>query len=47
VIITPFHNMLLCSPATTEADVQRLLMAFDDVLAELVMGRVPTEGVAA
>jgi glutamate-1-semialdehyde 2,1-aminomutase len=35
VIITPFHNMLLCSPATTQADVQRLLMAFDEVLAQL------------
>jgi glutamate-1-semialdehyde 2,1-aminomutase len=35
IIITPFHNMLLCSPATTEADVQRLLSAFDEVLAQL------------
>lgn len=36
VIITPFHNMLLCSPATTQADVQRLLTAFDEVLALLL-----------
>jgi glutamate-1-semialdehyde 2,1-aminomutase len=36
VLITPFHNMLLCSPATTAADVQRLLAAFDEVLALLV-----------
>ena len=36
VLITPFHNMLLCSPATTQADVQRLLGAFDEVLAQLV-----------
>jgi len=35
VLITPFHNMLLCSPATTQADVQRLLSAFDEVLALL------------
>jgi glutamate-1-semialdehyde 2,1-aminomutase len=35
VLITPFHNMLLCSPATTAADVQRLLAAFDEVLALL------------
>ncbi|MBP9905662.1 MAG: aspartate aminotransferase family protein [Rhodoferax sp.] len=35
VLITPFHNMLLCSPATRAADVTRLLDAFDDVLAEL------------
>jgi glutamate-1-semialdehyde 2,1-aminomutase len=36
VLITPFHNMLLCCPATTSADVQRLLAAFDEVLALLV-----------
>lgn len=35
VMITPFHNMLLCSPATTQADAQRLLAAFDEVLAQL------------
>ncbi len=35
VLITPFHNMLLCCPATTAADVQRLLTAFDEVLALL------------
>ena len=38
VLITPFHNMLLCSPATTQADVQCLLSAFDEVLAQLVVG---------
>lgn len=32
VLITPFHNMLLCSPATSADDVQRLLVAFDEVL---------------
>jgi glutamate-1-semialdehyde 2,1-aminomutase len=32
VMITPFHNMMLSCPATTEADVARLLAAFDEVL---------------
>ncbi|HET9823523.1 MAG TPA: aspartate aminotransferase family protein [Burkholderiaceae bacterium] len=32
VMITPFHNMMLVSPATTDADIARLLDAFDDVL---------------
>lgn len=32
VLITPFHNMLLCSPATSADDVQRLLTAFEEVL---------------
>jgi len=35
VLITPFHNMLLCSPATTASNVQRLLAAFDEVLRML------------
>ena len=35
VMITPFHNMLLASPVTSDADVDRLLAAFDDVLAGL------------
>ncbi len=35
VMITPFHNMLLASPVTTDADVERLLAAFDDVLEAL------------
>ncbi len=35
VLITPFHNMLLCSPATTATDVQRLLAAFDEVLQQV------------
>jgi glutamate-1-semialdehyde 2,1-aminomutase len=39
VIITPFHNMLLCSPATTHEDVQHLISAFDEVLSQLVKGR--------
>jgi glutamate-1-semialdehyde 2,1-aminomutase len=35
VLITPFHNMMLVSPATTEAQVQQLLRAFDDCCGEL------------
>ena len=35
VMITPFHNMLLTCPATTSADIQRMLAAFDDVLQAL------------
>jgi glutamate-1-semialdehyde 2,1-aminomutase len=36
VLITPFHNMTLCCPATTEADVNTLLQALDSVLVELL-----------
>jgi glutamate-1-semialdehyde 2,1-aminomutase len=36
VLITPFHNMLLCSPATTRADVALLLQAIDEVLTLLL-----------
>ena len=35
VLITPFHNMMLVCPATTAADVDRLLAALDGVLADL------------
>ncbi len=35
VLITPFHNMALMCPATTEADVDRHTEAFDEALAEL------------
>ncbi|MBN3855657.1 aspartate aminotransferase family protein [Paraburkholderia sp. Ac-20340] len=35
VLITPFHNMMLVCPDTSEADVDRLLGAFDACLAEL------------
>lgn len=35
VMITPFHNMLLTCPATTQADVQALLSALDAVLRAL------------
>ena len=35
VLMTPFHNMALMSPATTEADVDRHSTAFDEALAAL------------
>jgi glutamate-1-semialdehyde 2,1-aminomutase len=35
ILMTPFHNMALMSPATTEADVDRHTAMFDEVLAEL------------
>ena len=35
VLITPFHNMALVSPATTEADVDRHTEVFSDALGEL------------
>lgn len=39
VLITPFHNMLLVSPATTLAQVQRLLDAFDEAVGTLAANR--------
>jgi glutamate-1-semialdehyde 2,1-aminomutase len=35
VLMTPFHNMALMSPATTEADVDRHTAVFDETLAAL------------
>lgn len=35
VLMTPFHNMALMSPVTTEADVDRHTAAFDEALAAL------------
>lgn len=35
VLITPFHNMALMSPATTEADVDRHTAVFDEAISEL------------
>lgn len=35
VLITPFHNMMLISPATTRAQVQQLLEAFTACIREL------------
>jgi glutamate-1-semialdehyde 2,1-aminomutase len=36
VLLTPFHNMALMSPATTEADVDTHTSVFDEMAAELV-----------
>ncbi len=38
VLITPFHNMMLVCPDTTDADVQQLLHALDDTLQALAHG---------
>ena len=35
ILLTPFHNMALMSPATTEADVDVHTQVFDDALAAL------------
>jgi glutamate-1-semialdehyde 2,1-aminomutase len=35
VLMTPFHNMALMSPATTEADIDRHTEAFDEAVAAL------------
>jgi glutamate-1-semialdehyde 2,1-aminomutase len=35
---TPFHNMMLTSPATTEAQVDRHTEAFESAVAELAEG---------
>lgn len=36
VLIAPFHNMMLVSPATTKAQINRLIAAFSDVLGHLI-----------
>jgi len=36
ILLTPFHNMALMSPATTEADVDRHTEVFDEAARELV-----------
>ncbi len=36
LLITPFHNMTLCCPDTTEADVERLIESLDQALAEVL-----------
>ncbi len=35
VLLTPFHSMMLVSPATSRADVDKLLAVFDELLAVL------------
>lgn len=39
VVITPFHNMTLVSPATEAADVERLVAVLGDCLDELLAGQ--------
>ncbi|MFK4132795.1 aspartate aminotransferase family protein [Pseudomonas luteola] len=36
ILITPFHNMTLCCPDTTEADVDRLIATLDNALTDLL-----------
>lgn len=35
VLLTPFHNMMLICPATTDADMSKLVQIFNDCLKEL------------
>jgi glutamate-1-semialdehyde 2,1-aminomutase len=39
ILLTPFHNMALMCPATTEADVDRHTEVFGAAVAELVGDR--------
>ena len=41
VLLTPFHSMMLVSPATTHGDVTRLLAVFDELLEALRPPRRP------
>ncbi len=38
VLITPFHNMLLVCPQTTDEDVAKLMVALDEVLGQIGAG---------
>jgi glutamate-1-semialdehyde 2,1-aminomutase len=38
ILMTPFHNMALMSPATSEADVDRHHEVFSDAVGELITG---------
>ncbi len=44
MLITPFHNMALMCPATTEADVDRHTEVFGDAVAELFGARGSRSG---
>jgi glutamate-1-semialdehyde 2,1-aminomutase len=35
-LIAPFHNMMLVSPATSNAQIDRLIAAFDEITGELM-----------
>ncbi len=37
ILLTPFHNMALMSPATSEADVDRHHQVFDEAIGELLL----------
>ena len=39
ILLTPFHNMALISPATSEADVDRHTEVFHELLGHLVVAR--------
>jgi len=41
ILLTPFHNMALMSPATTEEDVDQHTAVFGDATAELATARLP------
>ena len=43
VMITPFHNMILCSPETTEADVDRLVAVFAEWMQVIAAHRPDME----
>ena len=47
VLLTPFHSMLLVSPATTLDDVARLHSVFDELLAALRVPQAPQATVPA
>ena len=36
ILITPFHNMMLISPVTSDEDIDRLIQGWDDCIRELV-----------
>ncbi|ALP41921.1 aspartate aminotransferase family protein [Aeromonas schubertii] len=38
ILITPFHNMMLCCPETRSEQVDRLLATLDEAIAELLAG---------
>ncbi len=38
ILLTPFHNMALMSPATTEADIDLHTAVFEQAAEELVAG---------
>jgi glutamate-1-semialdehyde 2,1-aminomutase len=40
ILLTPFHNMALMSPATTEADVDRHTAVFEEATSELATARL-------